>query len=209
MTTDDPRGTTGGSNVESRDRGRRIMLVVAALFIGPVLAAAAIHFLSDGWRPEGRTNHGELLSPVIQLPQPAPSGLLMGEMPGGDEAGLLRGTWWFVHLAPEGCHAACAEALYRSRQIWLALGRRNAAVRRLLITDGLPPRPEEFQAAHPDLRVLGSDAALSEQLSSAPVAAAELFLVDPAGQLVLVYPEGYEGKGVIEDIKKLLKLTRI
>ena len=191
-------------------RGRRTMLIIAALFLGPVLVAAAIHFLSDGWRPEGRTNHGELLSPVIQLSQPGADALIAGALPAEDEAGLLRGTWWFVHVAPEGCHAACAEALYRSRQIWLALGRRNAAVRRMLITDELPPRSDEFTAAHPDLLVLDADAdaALVEALSTTDEGT-ELYLVDPAGQLVLVYPEGYEGKGVIEDVKKLLKLTRI
>ena len=208
--SDHDRRTPSEQDGDHRRDGRRTLIIVAVLFLGPVLVAAGIHFLSDGWRPDGRTNHGELLSPVVQLAQPGADALLEGELGADDEAGLLRGTWWFVHMAPEGCHAGCAEALYRSRQIWLALGRRNAAVRRLLVTDALPPQPEEFRQAHPDLMVL--DAAAVDQLTTTLLDAgggAELLLVDPAGQLVLIYPEGYEGKGVIEDVKKLLKLTRI
>src|SRR5580765_2626237 len=48
---------------DTRRRNRRMLLVLAALFLGSFALAGALRF--SGWRPQGLKNKGELLSPPV------------------------------------------------------------------------------------------------------------------------------------------------
>jgi hypothetical protein len=52
--------------LSARNRGRRRLLIVAAVFLGPFAAALVMHAL--GWQPGGHVNRGVLLSPPMPLP---------------------------------------------------------------------------------------------------------------------------------------------
>ena len=51
---------------ESVTRSRRMLLLLVALFFLPLALAFVAYY--SGWRPQGNTNHGELLQPIRQLP---------------------------------------------------------------------------------------------------------------------------------------------
>ena len=44
------------------------MLVIAAVFLGP-LAVATWMYYSGAFTPDGRTNHGALLEPIVNTPR--------------------------------------------------------------------------------------------------------------------------------------------
>lgn len=180
--------------------------VLLVLFLGPLLAAVALYY-SGGWRPVAGTNHGVLVQPPVGLPQLSPIG--------GSEspyAGDLRGRWTLLYIDQGECAERCAEALFRGHQAREVLGRRQIRLERLYIHQGAAPG-EQVLARDEALRVMSATEPgameIVEAIPPAVAAADELLLVDPLGNLMMRFPLEGEPRGMVEDLKKLLKLSRI
>lgn len=180
-------------------RSRRMLVFLACLFFGPMIIASLLYRFGAG--PQGRVNHGELVSPA----QPMPAGV------------LPAGKWTLVVVA-ERCDATCGDLLYRTRQVRTLLKGDGERVARVLLTrDGTAPLPTSAQGNHPGLVVAGLDTPAATALADALAAAAKLdvtsephlYLTDPHANLVLHYSPGFENKGLLKDLKKLLGLSSI
>lgn len=175
------------------------MLVLAALFLGPLVAAWLMYGVFPDRAPAGRTHGGVLNEPVRPLPEE-------GLEPAGGSAGLpvFAERWTFLQVAPDGCGEACREGLATTRQVRALLHRRAARVRRVLVTADLPP---ELAESHPDLAVYRGGVALREVLGE--YKPGTVHIVDPLGNWVLTYPAPADAGALFEDIKHLLKLSHI
>lgn len=192
-----------------RRRGRIQFILLAVLFLGPLAVAWIMYFDPGGWRPEGAVNHGVLVDP----PVPLPNVRIAEEGPDGSD-GDLRGRWTMLYLDGGQCSDRCMQALDLSARTRLALGRRMARIQRVYIAEG-PDIVTELPASQADLMIAGAStrdlselvAALPEDL---PRDGSEILLVDPLGNLMMRFPvENDDPKGMLEDIKKLLRLSRI
>ena len=68
----------------------------------------------------------------------------------------------------------------------------------------------KLQKLYPKLLVVnGSTNALYNTLSNILKTDTVVLLTDPIGNVILTYKEGFEGKKLLKDLKKLLKLSRI
>ncbi|HKK03081.1 MAG TPA: cytochrome oxidase assembly protein [Gammaproteobacteria bacterium] len=179
--------------------------VIFLLFFVPLATAAVLYFQTD-WRPGARGNHGELVIP------PVPTPAVSLPTPDGDrtEEEFLRHHWSLVYLARSPCEAQCREALYNSRQMRLALGRLLERVQRVYLYLDAPPPADFLAREHPDLLVASTAgpgaAALLETFKGQPEG---FWLVDPLGNVMMRYPPDQEPRGMMEDIKRLLRLSRI
>jgi len=187
-------------------RGRAQFLLLALLFIGPLLAAWVLYFGHDGWKPRGATNHGVLVQPPVPLPESriARSG------PDGSDGGL-KGRWTMLYLDGGDCGEQCLRALDLSARVRLALGRRMVRVQRAYIAEGAVPDLPESQA---DLMIAaGTRPDLAPLLAALPPGiprdGSEILLVDPLGNLMMRFPLDGDPKGMLEDIRKLLRLSSI
>jgi len=193
-------------NTDKRWYRRWQPALLLALFLGPLLAAVALYY-SGNWRPIGGTNHGVLVQPPVTLPQLNPAA-------GSDDsyAGDLRGRWTLLYVDTGDCGQRCVEALFRSHQAREVLGRNRIRVERLYIYRGQAPAEADL-AKDESLRVLpASDPEALRVIEAIPAELAatdELLLVDPLGNLMMRFPLDQEPKGMVEDLKKLLKLSRI
>lgn len=175
------------------------------LFFGPLAVAIYLYFDTD-WRPGETGNHGELIVPAVPLPE--------AELPiaggGRTDADFLRHHWSLVYLGREGCGEACRDALYNGRQMRLALGRLMDRVERVYLYVGEPPEAGFIAAEHPDMLVVDAAgpeaAALLAALTGRPEG---YWLVDPLGNAMMRYPVDQAPRGMLEDIKRLLRLSRI
>ncbi|NHA14275.1 cytochrome oxidase assembly protein [Thioalkalivibrio sp. XN279] len=175
------------------------------LFFGPLAVAMFLYYGTD-WRPGGTGNHGELVRP----PQPTPVVTLPGTEAYPDGDGFLRDRWTLVYVARSPCEEACQEALYNGRQMRLALGRLMDRVERVYLFTTEPPEAGFLAAEHPDLVVVDATGAAGEALLTAFAGQDEgYWLVDPLGNVMMRYPADQTPKGMMEDIKKLLRLSRI
>jgi hypothetical protein len=102
------------------------------------------------------------------------------------------------------------------RQVRLALDRDQTRVQRVFLAAEPCCDAEFLRREHAGLIVLRATgaaqdivAALPRSIGMAPQAAHRIYLIDPLGNLVLSYSPPTFGKGLLEDTKRLLKLSSI
>jgi hypothetical protein len=186
-----------------RSRQRRALIALALLFFAP-LALAFILYYGIGWRPGGRVNHGDLVEPPVPLPDPA--------LPA---APILRGKWTLLYFGPGSCPAACRTDLYNTRQVRAALGADRERVQRVFLAEGECCDREWLRVQQPDLIMVRASAATAplaailERAARGPAPADRVYLIDPLGNLMMSYALDARPKGMLEDLKKLLRLSQV
>jgi cytochrome oxidase Cu insertion factor (SCO1/SenC/PrrC family) len=194
-------------------RSRTQFWILIILFFAPLAIAFLLYYGGDGWRPAGNTNHGELIQPprpIPQLPLTTPDG---SELP----ADTLRGKWTLAYIGSGECDARCREALTLMRQTRIALNDDMPRVQRLFLVWDACCDQAYLQTEHADLLIALLGDANGQQIkqlfqgtTSEPVAqAGRIYIVDPLGNLMMSYPPTSEPKGLLEDLKKLLKFSHI
>jgi cytochrome oxidase Cu insertion factor (SCO1/SenC/PrrC family) len=186
--------------------------ILVAIFFGPLILAFILYYGAGAWRPHGSTNTGDLITPARPLPE-------MNLAPAIDGAPIdlnsLKGKWTLVFVGDGQCDARCREALVLTRQTRLALNKDIHRVQRLfLVTDGCCDRTY-LQTEHTDLRTALIDGQTGRTLLAVfPEDAAtphqgRIYIVDPLGNLMMSYAPDAPRKGLLQDMKKLLKLSHI
>ena len=185
-----------------RTKGRLQFLLLAALFLGPLIAASWLYFAGQDLQPEGRTNHGALLDPIVSLPDALPASPMYE---------YNDSHWLLVYVDEDACDTNCETALYTLRQSRLMLGREMDRVVRVFLHGPSAPDTVLLAREHAGLVVLQDTATAALLLARAPPAleAGGFFLVDPLGNLVMYFPPGIVPGDMVDDIKRLLKLSRI
>lgn len=197
----------GGNNPVPGSRGK--VYLITALFFAPLLLAFLLYYGVDGWRPAGSTNNGDLITPARPLPETV---LLTPE---GAELKLasLHGKWTLVYIGAGQCDARCREALTLMRQTRLALNDAMTRVQRLFLVTGECCDQEYLAAEHAGLtiaRTSDSNFMTTFARDAKPVdQAGRIYIVDPLGNLMMSYEPGARRKGLLEDLKKLLRLSHI
>ncbi|MFO7325268.1 MAG: hypothetical protein DIU62_006105 [Pseudomonadota bacterium] len=177
---------------------RRTLYLLLAVFFLPLVASFVLYYGVE-WRPAAGANHGELLQPLRQLP--------------GGAARALEGKWALVYVGDGACDAACRDALHVARQTHVLLNKDTNRVRRaLLATSGCCDRAF-LESEHGGIEIIdAADPALREPLLAVlPPGdhAHDLFVVDPLSNIVLRFDTREDPRGLLEDLKKLLKLSHI
>jgi cytochrome oxidase Cu insertion factor (SCO1/SenC/PrrC family) len=190
---------------ELHRRNFRTVFALAGLFLLPLLLSFWLYY-GLHWRPQGSTNHGELIDPVRPLPEVALT----------DATGVLRshvfaGHWTLVYVGRGDCDAACHDTLYFMRQTRLSLNNEMTRVQRVFLATGACCDRAFLAAEHPGLRVLDAGtAAAAALLAQFPEDRDRaLYVVDPLGNLMMRYDARLPPKGLLEDLKRLLQLSHI
>jgi hypothetical protein len=189
-------------NETPKGRGRIQFLLIAAIFLGPLAIAAWMYFTDSALIPEGRVNHGALLQPIVNLPE---------ELPGSGLHAHNEGHWVLLHADADACDEECQYALYTLRQTRLMLGKEMDRVIRVFLHGETPPDTVFLAEEHDGLVTLRDDS-LGELLDSKrpqDLAAGGYYLVDPLGNLVMYFPRSIDPSALVEDVKRLLKQSRI
>lgn len=190
---------------DSRRRGRRLLLLLAAIFLVPVLLAFALYY-GNMWRPSGSSSKGELITPARPLNA---TGL---RLPDGTAAGgeLLQGKWSIVYLGDGACDAECRNTLVYARQSRLALN--NEMTRVQIVMLATANCCADLAQHVPGIRVMDASSPEAAPLLAqfpAERRAQTLYIVDPLGNLMMRHPAAQTSKDLLTDLKKLLKLSHI
>lgn len=187
--------------------GRLRMLLVLAVCASPVVASYLAYYV---FKPEARTNYGELIVPPREWPAAWP----LADVDGAAVApAALAGQWLLVAVGPAGCDAACEQRLLMQRQLREMLGRERDRLDKVwLVTDGAPLKPElqRALAAAPATTVLRVPAdAVARWLAPAEgrQLADHLYLVDPKGRWVMRWAAQPDPGRVRRDIDRLLRAS--
>ncbi len=194
-------------------RSRRQLWLLLVLFFAPLGLSFLLYYSGNGWRPTGSTNRGELIDPARALPEVAlatPAGV-----PTSPE--FLRGKWSLVYAGDGACDARCRQALNDSRQVRLALNQDSSRVQRVFLYTGACCDQEYFATEQAGLLFAAVEGDAGRELLGAfpvydgveAIAAGRLYVVDPLGNLMMSYAADAPAKSLLDDLKKLLKLSQI
>jgi cytochrome oxidase Cu insertion factor (SCO1/SenC/PrrC family) len=189
---------------EPRTSRTQISLLVA-VFFAPLAIAFALYY--GAWRPGGQTNHGELIDP----PRPLAPQALTGSNGEPIAADFLQGKWSLAFIGGGECEPRCREALTLMRQTRLALGDDLTRVQRVFLARDPCCDRSYLDAEHPGLIVVHANSPEADALLAPFPHAAQgrIYIIDPLGNLMMSYAPDAKPKGLMEDMKKLLKLSHI
>ena len=185
-----------------RRPGRLQFLVVAVAFLGPLLIAAWLYFQGGSFEPMGRTNYGALLEPIINLDDAVPDSTIQAH---------YAASWVLLYANEEPCDDTCRVALHTLRQSRLMLGKDMDRLTRVFLHGDTQPDTVFLAEKHRGLITI-KDAGLSGLLNDkkpAELAAGGYFLIDPLGNLVMYFRPDIDPSEMVDDIKRLLRLSRI
>src|ERR1700693_1749756 len=188
-----PDSITGARALRARNLA--LLGALAALFLLP-LALAFFTYYATSWRPAGSVSHGVLITPPRMLPT----------------ASVFRGHWSLVYVGDGACNPQCQQALTVMRQTRLGLNTDMMRVARVFLATGNCCARDYLAAQHPGLQVLdATDAAVAALPREVPGAERDhcLYIVDPLGNLMMSYDARQNPHGLLEDLKKLLRLSHI
>lgn len=201
----------GQTPAQPRKRGITPLLIMVGIFAAPIIAAW-FFFLNPQYLPTGRTNLGELISPVVTLP--AEIGLTTTAGDNFDRS-LLEGKWTLTFLAGSDCGDDCMKHLIDIRQIRLALGEGSLSVGRLmLVTDpgAVVGMAADLEQKFEGMQVALADAAggvrLLDLLGEGTAGLGRIYILDPMGNLMMRYAPDAPAKDTLKDMERLLKASK-
>ena len=178
-----------------RRRGRWQLILIVLMVVGPMILATGMYKLQF-WVPEGRSYHGELIG----------NGQSRAEL--GVQADEVR--WQLLVTAPQECSVDCQQLVYLARQIQVGLGREASRASHALAV--AHPLSADYEAKlsreYPQLQRYPLDLSTYTKTVQGK-GPAQLWIIDPHGNLVLRYGPTVKGKDLLNDLRHLLKLSNI
>lgn len=201
----------------ARPRSLTPLYLLLAVSLAPVLFALAAYYMpSLGLRPEQSNAYGQLIEPQRSVPTPAtlPLQTLQGE---AFDLQSLRGRWVLVSADESACPESCVRKLFILRNSHASQGKNVDRLARVwFVTDQGQPS-EQILEAYLGTHMLRADPGqLAEFLAPGTDSrAAEqtvkngMWIIDPNGNLMMVFPGDADPIKVRTDIRKLLNNSRI
>jgi cytochrome oxidase Cu insertion factor (SCO1/SenC/PrrC family) len=201
--------------VNQRARSRNTILLIAALFLTPMIIAWVVYSSVDDWGSRATRNHGDLVRPAkplnaFDLQRQDGSPFTLEDM---------KHKWTIVYIGNDSCDQTCADLLYKTRQSRLAQGKEMSRVQRLFVLNQVQLSPAErstIQTSHPELIVAnGNENQLAGFIRQFAIdgkdvaAARRIYLVDPLGNLMMSYESDFKGEDLIKDLERLLRVSQI
>ena len=198
-------------DVSSSDKksNRLPMIGLFAVFIVPLIIAVVIYVYRDQMPIPGAKTEGELIRPARPVITFVEHGSPLEQL--GTKA--YKGKWTLTLYVQGKCDLSCEAALFMLRQVRIATGKNIGRVRRLALVQGteIDAHTQRLLDRYPRMGVaridqLDFDNSGQEPLQLIP---GEVYIVDPLGNFMMRYDNTLTAKGLLKDLKKLLKVSQV
>ena len=193
--------------MNNNKKSQRTLLALFAIFVIPLLVAAVMFTMRDQWSVTNPISHGQLIHPA----QPISQFEFISLKNLAYTKDYLQGKWTFVLYVPTSCNLECEAALFKLRQSIHASGKDINRLQYVLLSEpSTPPQVnQEIQLRHPKLLIgqlvkWQTDAEQQESFKTGIV-----YLIDPLGNVMMRYDANTTSKGLLKDLKKLLRVSNI
>jgi cytochrome oxidase Cu insertion factor (SCO1/SenC/PrrC family) len=201
--------------MNARFSPRVALLVIAALFVLPIVLAWLMYTGAIEFRPGSTRNLGQLVEPPLPLPW---DGVYVDGAADVAAADAFAGHWLILHVVPRPCPEACLRAIAELRQVHRAAGRQQERIRLALLHDvGEPESAARLQQIYAPFRLLENpDGRLWRTLETvagkaeppAPARGSN-YLIDPLGNIMMFYAAGSDPNDLNKDLKRLLAWSKL
>lgn len=192
------------SATKPRPSGQLKLLAIIGVVILPIVAAYVMAKLGVGI-PDSQTNRSNLVEPAITVEDWGASIEPLG----------YGAPWRLVVTAAEDCDRSCLDLIHEARQINVALGREAGRVEHhlWLARDASEELQQSLARDYPRLGQASIQTTpYRSSLANHPEdwrQGAQLWVVDPLGRVVLRQDPDKPGKQMLDDLKHLLKVSKI
>jgi len=189
---------------EKQEKGKKMLLILAAVFLLPFTIAATLHLLEI--RPGGKS-FGHLIVPPVSLTIPALNKVLQeAEFPSDNWSKI----WNIVMIDDASCGQSCQHNVDKIDRVYRTLPKDTDRIQRILILVGVVDleKVKALQAQFPKLIILSGNGDNQQTFvnhfnQAAPIDS--VYLVDPLNNLMMDYPKDLQPKELRGDLVRLLK----
>lgn len=179
------------------------LIAVVLVFALPIIFAFILQPLKDAFIAEGTISHGNIVSPQVELSELA-------------KKAPIKGVWTLLAFADQHCDQRCLDNVYKMQQVRLAQGEESKRVARMLISNGKLP-VKDLESLTPyngtqNVRLSESEYKQLSKIISSQIdndLEGNIYLIDPLGYYMMTFPNSLVPKGVITDLRLLLKNSRV
>jgi cytochrome oxidase Cu insertion factor (SCO1/SenC/PrrC family) len=196
--------------MENKTKSRSYLVGLFAVFFGPLFFAMWLFYVPNSWLNTSTQNHGSLIQPA----QPLDDFKLTAKDGNTWDREQFTGKWTLLYIGDETCDLYCQANLFKMRQVRLSLGRDSERVQRKYLGLDNHHNTEEISkifSKYPRMQIAWFDSsAVNEQLpqlNDRPIH--QIYVIDPLGNLMMWYPKNATSKGIKNDLKRLLKVSKI
>lgn len=187
----------------NKTRQRLMLGAIALIFFMPIAASWLLYYFTDVGKGDA-ASYGELISPPVAM---ADRDLVE---PLGSANHRLHGKWNLVYVASADCAQPCRTRLGEMMELKVGLGKDAARLQLLAGTASA----NETGALKPFLRTYSGSRILLFDYAADPADSGRferenLYLIDPLGNLMMKYSSSSSTEGIIRDLKRLLRYSRI
>lgn len=170
-------------------RGRRQLVTLFSIAFVTLGLSWLLFLAARGGMSWGTTNNGEFVDPPVQV----------DSLDWLDQKGsFVTADKWWLWMVVEQCEVGCAKTMHDLRALHTLLNKEANRVARALITRDATPGV-----------VTGAEMDKVELRQKPVTLKPGVYIVDPLGNLVFWYPPSTPPKPVLDDLKRLLKLSQI
>jgi len=201
--------------MDAENPNKKNKIIIAAIiivFTGPLILSWFIFNHTDFLEARGTSNYGQIIKPPILLED-----FSLVDPTNLERKNTLYGKWSMIFVA-ESCDEICMENVYRMRQIHMGIGKHSLRVQKVLfLTNQQPGELSKLFINYAGQQVINTDSVdldtlldkfRSEKVIN-PTKAGHIYISDPLGNLMMSYPSDINPKGILKDLKKLLRASRI
>lgn len=190
-------------------KSRVTLLVLFMVFFGPLLVAVVMFALRGQFSFLSAASYGTLIHPA----QPIAQFNFETNSQIKYSAEFLQGKWTYLYFASKSCDLQCEAALFKIRQIRIAAGKDLNRVQYLLLATSINSSPiqQSIFSRHNDLvigKLLNWKTTLEVQQQE-QLQVGFIYVIDPVGNLMMKYDMDATSKGMLKDLKKLLRISNI
>jgi len=190
---------------------RTKFVLMFVLFALPIAASYLMFFF---WQPSATSNFGELIRPVVVLPELSFRAVDATDAPAAAASKGMRGKWLLLTRDAGACELSCADKLYRIRQARLLVGKDLDRVARvLLIDDGSSPTERMLKDSAGMAFLAAKDSVWLSRLPVEPNDTTQgrgyIYAVDPMGNLFMRYRADVDIKMLAADMRRVLKASQL
>jgi len=202
------------AKISRKGRQRLIIVAIAVIFSLPFTASWIIYNFTDIGKGDVEGSYGQLIVPPVPLPN-----IQLQEPSAGGASHDLHGKWSLLHITQSECLLDCKDILQRMSALRVALGKDTGRLQLLLgtIESGSVDKLREFLANYsekrilllPDIKPASRDDVGTGSTTTPRYESGKLYLIDPLGNLMMSYPANSDPDGILRDLKRLLRYSRI
>lgn len=190
------------SSVKKQGRGKKTLLMLAAIFLLPFSIAAVLHLLDI--RPGGKS-FGHLITPPVSLTIPVLDSVLQDRRFSSNDWSKI---WNIVMIDEYSCAESCRNNIDKIDRVYRTLPKEADRIQRILLLTGTIDLAgvKELQDQFPQLVILSvsnEQQFINDFKDAAPIGS--VYLVDPLNNLMMDYSEDLQPKALRSDLVRLLK----